>query len=86
MAYAALDRIWSEDIAAVGVASDEAEKLRVALREVLRESGSSGPEAWREISKRLLNPNLPFPFHQMLYYGCYKDYDSDTPPAWIPNM
>nr|CAD1826672.1 unnamed protein product [Ananas comosus var. bracteatus] len=86
MAYAALDRISAEDIAAVGVASDEAEKLRVALREVLREYGSSGPEAWREISKRLLNPNLPFALHQMLYYGCYKDCDSDTPPAWIPNI
>ncbi|XP_073010804.1 probable acyl-activating enzyme 17, peroxisomal [Typha latifolia] len=86
MAYKAADQITAEEIAAVGVTSDEAERLHVELGRILREHGSSGTEAWKEISRHFLNPNLPFPLHQMMYYGCYKDYDSSTPPAWFPDL
>ncbi|XP_008782050.1 probable acyl-activating enzyme 17, peroxisomal [Phoenix dactylifera] len=85
MAYESLDRITAEKISAVGMPSDEAERLHGELARILRDHGNSGPETWKEISRRLLSPDLPFPFHQMMYYGSYEGYDSDTPPAWIPD-
>ncbi|RRT47543.1 hypothetical protein B296_00037311 [Ensete ventricosum] len=71
MAYRALEDIMVEEIGAAGVPPDEAERLHAGLRRILLESGSSGPEAWDAISKRLLSPDFPFPLHQMMYYGCY---------------
>ncbi|RWW12333.1 hypothetical protein GW17_00024003 [Ensete ventricosum] len=85
MAYRALEDITVEEIGAAGVPPDEAERLHAGLRRILLESGSSGPEAWDAISKRLLSPDLPFPLHQMMYYGCYVGFDSEPPPAWIPH-
>ncbi|CAL9057221.1 probable acyl-activating enzyme 17, peroxisomal [Musa acuminata AAA Group] len=85
MAYRPLEDITVEEIGAAGVPPDEAERLHACLRRILLETGSSGPEAWDAISKRLLSPDLPFPLHQMMYYGCYVGFDSEPPPAWIPN-
>ncbi|KAG1326964.1 putative protein CHAPERONE-LIKE PROTEIN OF POR1, chloroplastic [Cocos nucifera] len=84
MAYESLDRITAEKISAVGIPSDDAGRLHGELARILQDHGNSGPETWREISRSLLSPDLPFPFHQMMYYGSYKGYDSVTPPAWIP--
>ncbi|KAJ4730998.1 Acetyl-coenzyme A synthetase [Rhynchospora pubera] len=86
MAYQALDKISSEEISAVGVPADEAEQLHVALGEIIKKHGASGPATWREISSRMLTPEQPFALHQMMYYGCYRTYASSTPPAWIPNL
>ncbi|KAF8389847.1 hypothetical protein HHK36_024364 [Tetracentron sinense] len=84
MAFETLDCITVSDITALGISSEVAEKLHGDLTEILRNCGNAKPETWRNISKHLLNPSLPFSFHQMMYYGCYKDFGSD-PPAWIPD-
>ncbi|KAH7688951.1 Acetate--CoA ligase protein [Dioscorea alata] len=85
MEYQPLDLITVDEISAVGVPSDDAKRLCSELAAIVAEHGSSGPETWTSISRRLLNPDQPFAFHQMMYYGCYKGYLSDTPPAWIPD-
>jgi hypothetical protein len=82
----ALDKITAEEISAVGVPAEEAERLHVALGDIIRKHGTSGPATWREISSGMLTPELPFALHQMLYYGCYRVYPSSTPPAWIPSL
>ncbi|KAF3329702.1 putative acyl-activating enzyme 17 [Carex littledalei] len=86
MAYQALDKISAEEISAVGVPADEAERLHVALGDIIQKHGTSGPATWREISSRMLTPELPFALHQMMYYGCYRAYASSTPPAWTPSL
>ncbi|KAJ8630448.1 hypothetical protein MRB53_023771 [Persea americana] len=85
MAYKTLDRITVSDIETVGIPSQEAEKLHLHLSQILRNYGAATPDTWKNIYKHLLNPNLPFSFHQMMYYGCYKDTNLDPPPAWIPD-
>lgn len=85
MAYKAVAEVTAEEIAATGVPMEEAWRIHLGLRKVISERGGSGPEAWDAISKRLLSPTLPFPLHQMLYYGCYRDFGSNPPAAWIPD-
>lgn len=80
-----LDSITVEDIAALGIASQVADKLHQKLTEIIGNCGAASPRTWQRISKELLHPELPFPFHQMLYYGCYKDFGPD-PPAWLPDL
>ncbi|XP_010262187.1 PREDICTED: probable acyl-activating enzyme 17, peroxisomal isoform X2 [Nelumbo nucifera] len=85
MAIKSLDCVTVEDITGLGISSDAAKKLHGDLTEILRENANSAADTWKKISKRILNPNLPFAFHQMMYYGCFKDFGSD-PPAWIPDQ
>ncbi|XP_059644423.1 probable acyl-activating enzyme 17, peroxisomal [Cornus florida] len=84
MAYKALDHITSSDISALGLPSEVAESIYENLTQIVRNYGSATPESWQRISKHLLNPDLPFSLHQMLYYGCYQDFGPD-PPAWLPD-
>ncbi|XP_057465616.1 hexanoyl-CoA synthase [Actinidia eriantha] len=84
MAYKALDAVTASDIAALGVASEVAEGFYENLTETVRNYGPATPETWKRISKHLLTPDLPFSLHQMMYYGCYRDFGPD-PPAWIPD-
>jgi hypothetical protein len=84
MAFKALDCITRSDIEALGISLELAEGLHERLTEIIRIYGPATPDTWRNISKRVLNPDLPFSFHQMMYYGCYRDYGPD-PPAWIPD-
>ncbi|KAI8018573.1 putative acyl-activating enzyme 17, peroxisomal [Camellia lanceoleosa] len=84
MAYKALDCITSSDIEALGLPSEVAERFYQNLSEIIRNYGSATPETWQRVSKHLLEPDLPFSLHQMMYYGCYKDFGPD-PPAWIPD-
>lgn len=84
MAYKALDCITSSDIEALGLPSEVAERFYQNLNEIIRNYGSATPETWLRVSKHLLDPDLPFSLHQMMYYGCYKDFGPD-PPAWIPD-
>ncbi|KAL0836235.1 hypothetical protein Bca101_088124 [Brassica carinata] len=83
MAYKSLDSITRSDIEALGISDDVSYKLLRDLDDIIRNHGSSAtpPERWIEISRRILHPDLPFSFHQMMYYGCYKDFGPD-PPAW----
>ena len=86
MGYKALDRITRSDIEEeVGtVAAGVAERIYERLTEIVRNYGADTPDAWRSICERVLSPDLPFSFHQMMYYGCYNVYGTD-PPAWIPD-
>ena len=84
MAYKSLDSITASDIAALGIAPEVAERLHRRLAEVLRNYGPATPDTWRYVSTNILSPDLPFSFHQMIYYGCYKDFGPD-PPAWMPD-
>ncbi|KAG6587638.1 putative acyl-activating enzyme 17, peroxisomal, partial [Cucurbita argyrosperma subsp. sororia] len=85
MDYRALDSITVTDIKALGIASEVADELHGILTDIIRSYGNGSPETWCHISKRVLSPDLPFSFHQMMYYGCYKHYGSD-PPAWMPEL
>ncbi|KAK4546485.1 hypothetical protein RGQ29_032885 [Quercus rubra] len=84
--YKALDRITRSDIEEeVGtVAAGVAERIHERLKEIVRNYGADTPDTWRSICERVLSPDLPFSFHQMMYYGCYNGYGAD-PPAWIPD-
>lgn len=84
MAYKGLDCITSSDIAAIGVPSEAADEIYEKLTKIIQIYGAATPEAWKSISKSILSPELPFSLHQMMYYGCYKDFGPD-PPAWIPD-
>ncbi|GMP33155.1 hypothetical protein CsSME_00006599 [Camellia sinensis var. sinensis] len=84
MAYKALDCITSSDIEALGLPSEVAERFYQNLNEIIRNYGCATSETWQRVSKHLLDPDLPFSLHQMMYYGCYKDFGPD-PPAWIPD-
>ncbi|KAL9337702.1 hypothetical protein Peur_069471 [Populus x canadensis] len=82
--YKALDSISVSDIEALGISSSIALKLYEDISEIINTHGPSSPQTWTLISKRLLHPLLPFSFHQMMYYGCFKDFGPD-PPAWSPD-
>lgn len=84
MAYKSLDSITAFDIESLGIAREDAARLHQVLKEIVATHGVDTPATWQSITKRILNPQLPFSFHQMLYYGCYKHYGPD-PPAWIPD-
>jgi hypothetical protein len=84
MAFKALDCITRSDIEALGISPELAEGLHERLTEITRIYGPATPDTWWNISKRVLSPDLPFSFHQMMYYGCYRGYGPD-PPAWIPD-
>ncbi|KAG7944430.1 hypothetical protein I3843_15G102100 [Carya illinoinensis] len=84
MPYKALDCITRSDIEAQGIAPDLAEGIHGRLTEILRNYGPATAETWRDISKHILNPDLPFSFHQMMYYGCFMNY-GPNPPAWVPD-
>lgn len=82
--YKSLDSVTVADVEALGIPSELAGKLHQKLTLIVRNYGSATPQTWHHISKEVLIPNLPFSFHQMMYYGCYKDFEPD-PPAWLPD-
>lgn len=82
--YRTLDSVTVADVEALGIPTELAGKLHEELTRIVRNYGSVTPQTWHHISKELLTPNLPFSFHQMMYYGCYKDFGPD-PPAWLPD-
>ena len=87
MGYKALDRITRSDIEEeVGIVATAgvAERIHERLTEIMRNYGADTLDTWRSICEHVLSPDLPFSFHQMMYYGCYNGYGAD-PPAWIPD-
>ncbi|TKY73253.1 acyl-activating enzyme 17 [Spatholobus suberectus] len=84
MAYKSLSSITVLDVESHGIAREDAATLHERLTEIVGIHGDDTPATWQHISSSILNPELPFSLHQMLYYGCYKDYGPD-PPAWIPD-
>ncbi|KAJ8752392.1 hypothetical protein K2173_004028 [Erythroxylum novogranatense] len=84
MTYKSLDAISVSDIEALGIPSAAAHKLHQDVTEIVGNYGAASPETWTHISKRVLNPDLPFSLHQMMYYGCFKHFGPD-PPTWSPD-
>ncbi|XP_076881359.1 putative acyl-activating enzyme 17, peroxisomal [Bidens hawaiensis] len=85
MAYKSLGSIRMPDILELGIPVETATELHQKLTEIIQSYGSGTPDTWKQISTRLLNPDLPFSFHQMMYYGCYIHFGPD-PPAWLPDL
>ncbi|XP_015883196.3 hexanoyl-CoA synthase [Ziziphus jujuba] len=85
MAHKSLDGITASDIEALGIEREVAKSLHGRLTKIIRNYGTATPDTWSNISRHILSPDLPFSFHQMMYYGCYKDFGPD-PPAWIPDL
>ncbi|KAK9669045.1 hypothetical protein RND81_13G105100 [Saponaria officinalis] len=83
--YKALHQITVSDIEAQGIPSQTAEEIHQKLAKIIQNYGASSPITWQNITNRILNPELPFKFHQMMYYGCYADFGVD-PPAWLPDL
>ncbi|KAK4844856.1 hypothetical protein QYF36_025159 [Acer negundo] len=83
--YKPLHSITVADIQSFGLPLQVADHLHEKLSDILRIYGAATPATWHHISTGLLQPDLPFSFHQTLYYGCYKDFGPD-PPAWIPDL
>ncbi|XVE56720.1 hypothetical protein DITRI_Ditri04bG0033600 [Diplodiscus trichospermus] len=84
MVYKSLDSINVKDIEALGISSQLADEIHRKVTEIVSNYGAATPETWNRISKHVLTPSRPFSLHQMMYYGCYKDFGPD-PPAWIPD-
>ncbi len=44
-------------------------------------------ECWRNISRQLLTPDIPFEIHTLLFNAVYKNWDSKRgpAPAWLPD-
>ncbi|XP_049396073.1 probable acyl-activating enzyme 17, peroxisomal isoform X1 [Solanum stenotomum] len=83
--YQPLRSVTVEDIQALqGISAAAAAQLHRKLTEIVAKYGADATNTWRHISQYLLTPDLPFAFHQMMYYGCYFDYGPD-PPAWLPD-
>ncbi|XP_065870390.1 probable acyl-activating enzyme 17, peroxisomal [Euphorbia lathyris] len=79
-----MDAISVSEIVALGISSELAHNLHNHVSQIISDYGSDSPETWFHISKSVLHPELPFSFHQMMYYGCFKDFGPD-PPAWSPD-
>ncbi|CAL5186757.1 unnamed protein product [Lathyrus oleraceus] len=84
MDYKSLSSISVSDIESLGISTHHAATLHHRLTELIGIHGADAPATWQSITTNILNPQLPFSFHQMLYYGCFKDYGPD-PPAWLPD-
>ncbi|KAM7267608.1 hypothetical protein ACFE04_009774 [Oxalis oulophora] len=84
MAYKGLDCITNKDIEALGIPFEDSETLHEKLQQIISIHHKTPPATWQNICQLILRPDHPFSFHQMLYYGCYKDFGPD-PPAWIPD-
>ncbi|CAM8982222.1 unnamed protein product [Rhodiola kirilowii] len=82
--YKSLNDVGVSDIQAAGVPVSAAEKFCAQLAKIVSECGTGGVDTWMRISDRILTPELPFAVHQMMYYGCYKDFGHD-PPVWLPD-
>lgn len=82
--YKSLNSITVNDVEAVGLPSQVAEQLHGTLTVILSSYAADAAVTWHHISTRLLHPDLPFSFHQMMYYGCFKNFGPD-PPAWSPD-
>lgn len=87
--YQRLQDITVSEIAGLGTPQADAVALHEQLQSILKECGGCGAPAWDLISHKLLRPDHPFALHQMMYYGCYRDWDSSRngpPAAWIPSL
>ncbi|KAL9243339.1 hypothetical protein vseg_017238 [Gypsophila vaccaria] len=83
MGYKAVNEITKEDIESEGISSKKAIKIHQKLTQIIKIHGVSSPNTWQSITDQILVPELPFTFHQMMFYGSYFHFGHD-PPAWLP--
>ena len=72
------------ELITAGLSKEEAEKLASDVTKILS-SDSLSSEKWRQISKQLLNPQIPFPVHQLLFKKTYQD-SKEPNFIWIPSQ
>ncbi|XP_004299255.1 PREDICTED: probable acyl-activating enzyme 17, peroxisomal [Fragaria vesca subsp. vesca] len=84
MAHKSLDTVTIANIESLGIEPELANRLHGSLAKIIADHGAASQDTWRNITGHVLSPDLPFSFHQMMYYGCYKDFGPD-PPAWLPD-
>ncbi|GAA0185741.1 hypothetical protein LIER_33029 [Lithospermum erythrorhizon] len=83
--YKSLDAINPSDIELFGLNCDEANRLHKKIKEIVAIHGLNTPETWQSLTREVLKPEVPFGIHQMMFYGCYKEFGLD-PPAWFPDI
>ncbi|KAH9303686.1 hypothetical protein KI387_008090, partial [Taxus chinensis] len=89
MFHPQLESITVSQIVNSGISSADALTFHEKLQSILKQCGGSRALAWNVISKILLRPDHPFSLHQLMYYGCYADWDAaknGPPPAWTPSL
>ena len=72
------------ELITAGLSKDEAEKLASDVTKILS-SDSLSSEKWRQISKQLLNPQQPFPVHQLLFKKTYQ-HSKEPNFIWVPSQ
>lgn len=82
--YKPLNDVVPADFVASGLPLPAAVKLTADLSKIITECGGEKVETWRTISERILTPDVPFAVHQIMFYGCYRDF-GDDPPVWVPD-
>lgn len=81
-----IDEVTIPDLVQAGLRETDAGVFYDRLHAIVA-SEHSKPTIWQRVSQELLQPELPFRLHQLLYYSIYKDWDIATqgpPPGWIP--
>uniref|UniRef100_A0A0D6QX08 AMP-dependent synthetase/ligase domain-containing protein n=1 Tax=Araucaria cunninghamii TaxID=56994 RepID=A0A0D6QX08_ARACU len=88
--YPHVENVTASEIAeAGGISSADAAVFHEKLQKILKECGGCRIRTWNLISTSLLRPDHAFALHQMMYYGCYGDWDASKngpPPAWTPSL
>lgn len=82
-----IDLVTREHLLKAGLAPPEAAAFHDRLRAIVAQSRYSSPTTWQRVSQELLQPEHPFPLHQLMYYSTYHDWDTASrgpPPGWIP--
>lgn len=82
-----IDLVTKQHLLKAGLSPPEADVFYDQLRVILFETLQSKPRTWQRISQELLQPEQPFPLHQLMYYSTYRDWDTTTlgpPLGWIP--
>ncbi|XP_024399101.1 probable CoA ligase CCL12 isoform X2 [Physcomitrium patens] len=82
-----IDLVTKQHLLKAGLSPPEADVFFDQLRVILFETLQSKPRTWQRISQELLQPEQPFPLHQLMYYSTYRDWDTTTlgpPLGWIP--
>eukprot|EP00252_Welwitschia_mirabilis_P004641 TRINITY_DN14944_c0_g1_i1.p1 TRINITY_DN14944_c0_g1~~TRINITY_DN14944_c0_g1_i1.p1 ORF type:complete len:739 (+),score=151.86 TRINITY_DN14944_c0_g1_i1:56-2272(+) len=88
MRYPAIEDVKLSDILSLGLSESEASSFYKKLKRCLDESGADRARTWNLVSQTVLKPAQPFALHQLMYYSCYRNWDSlklGPPPAWIPS-
>ncbi|MDP6779123.1 MAG: AMP-dependent synthetase, partial [Candidatus Latescibacteria bacterium] len=73
-----------EELTGLGMDAASASELLERINACL--TTSSQVEAWKELSRNVLEPGLPFGVHRLVYERVYANWEPDKgpAPAWYP--